>query len=79
MDITYLIIGIIAVCWGSVTIYYAKSESEDVPTIIKPFFDCSIKNKKLQEILYLFVGFVAVIYGMLFILNSIIGRNLLIP
>jgi small-conductance mechanosensitive channel len=75
MNTTHLIIGIIAVCWGSVMIYYSKSEN--VPTIIKPFIKGSLKNKRLETILSLFLGYGTVICGILFIIGGLIDRKLL--
>ena len=75
MNISHLIIGIIAVCWGSVMIYYAKSEN--IPAIIKPFIKGSVKNKRLDKFLSLFLGYATVVCGILFIVGGLIGRKLL--
>lgn len=75
MNLTHLIIGVIAVCWGGLMIYYARSEN--VPTIIKPFIKGSLKIEKLAAMLSLFLGFGTVICGFLFIAGGLMGRKLL--
>jgi hypothetical protein len=67
-----LLIGIIAICWGSGMIYYAQAK--DVPPIVKLFISSWwIKSERVNRILATILGIFTLISGFRFIISGLTG------
>lgn len=71
MNILQLVIGLLGILWGSLLIYYAKSES--VPSLIRPLVRISYFGGVAKGGVGIVVGVVMILFAILALVGSLRG------
>jgi hypothetical protein len=76
MNTSHLLIGIIAICWGSGMIYYARAKN--VPWIVKPFISTWwIESKTVNNFIAIIFGACSIIGGFLYVIGGLTGWKIM--
>lgn len=76
MITSHLLIGILAVAWGSGMIYFSRAKN--VPSIVKPFIESWwIRSRRINNAFALIFGIGTLIGGLLYLVGGLMGIRIL--